>query len=161
MSSQSGAGDVSFLTTLTHVRSLVVVESLVQPQVDGLGELLGAFITGVRLFSQVKSHVSLEIGIGAEAFATITAGEGPHSSVNQLVFLEVGELGEGFVAAFKLAGVRSEAGVGSQVSFQVGNLTKGFVTIPTLVLSGALLPFPHLLRSLNVCRMIIPPLSYV
>ena len=59
MGLEAGAGDVGFLTDLTLVRSLIVVQSLVQPQVDGLGEPLGAFITAVGLLSHVKSHVSL------------------------------------------------------------------------------------------------------
>ena len=63
MSPQPRAGDVGLLTPLTHVRSLIVMESLVESQVNELRETLIAFITGVRLLTLVKSHVRLKIGI--------------------------------------------------------------------------------------------------
>ena len=59
MGSEASAGDVSFLAKLALIGSLIVVKSLVQPQVNCLGEFLRTFVTGVGLFSHVKSHVCL------------------------------------------------------------------------------------------------------
>ena len=116
---------------LAGVRSLVSVEHLVLSQMHRLGETPAALGTGERSLSLVKSHVSLQVGVRGETFIALTAPMRLLSGVNQLVFLKMSKLFEAFLAARHNAGERSQTGVGSQVSLEVGDLAEGFPTMRT------------------------------
>lgn len=59
---QSGGRDVGFAARPTDERTLIVVKSFVQLQMDKLSEALGTLLASKRLFSLVQSHVRLQIG---------------------------------------------------------------------------------------------------
>ena len=108
MRSQSTGGNIRLVTTAANERSFIVVESLVEPQVDGLGETLTASVTGVGLLSLVESHVCFQIGIGAETFFALCALVWLLSCVDKFMLLQMSKLSESFLAAFKFTGIRSE-----------------------------------------------------
>ena len=61
VSSQPRGRDVGLATGPADERSLVIVETFVQLQVDKLGKAERTFFTSERFFSFVKSHVSLQV----------------------------------------------------------------------------------------------------
>ena len=79
----------------------------------------------------MKPHMSLQVAGGGEPLVTHLAFVRFFSSVDQVVFLEVGELGEAFAAS--LADKRSLTSVCPQVDLQVGQLAEGFETNVALV----------------------------
>lgn len=61
MGSEAARANVLFIATLTGIGSFVCVQSLVQFQMNELGELGGTKIAGVRLLTGVQSKVGLQI----------------------------------------------------------------------------------------------------
>ena len=121
---QSREGDVGPGTVLTGVRSLVSVEHLVLSQMHRLGETSAALGTGEGSLSLVKSHVSFQVGVRGETFIALAAPVRLLPGMDKLVFLKMSKLFEALLASGHSTGERSQTGVGSQVSLEVGDLAE-------------------------------------
>jgi len=134
---QSAGADVLLLASAASVRSLVGVQSLVQFQVDKLGEFGRTQIAGVRLLAGMQPQMGLEIGRAAEPLFANVALVRFLSSVHQVVLLQVGQLGETLGADIAFEGAL--AGMRPQVNFQVRQLAECLVANVALVVHFSVL----------------------
>jgi len=106
-----------------------------------LGERLRTFVTAVGLVVGVQSLVRLQVGGGREPLSTISTSVRFLACVNQLVLLQMCELGEVFQTSRLGAGKGPLTRVGSYVHFQVTQLAKDLFTGITPVYNLSVLLF--------------------
>lgn len=111
--------------------SLARVHTLVLPQVGGLCEALATHATRVGPLASVHVPVAPQARSVTEGFATLSAGIGPLTRMKSQMVLVVGRPLEG--EATLATGEGSQARVHTLVDSQQGGALEGFAALPALV----------------------------